>query len=302
MSRSDSTRRQAIIDNTRITRRALLLGTASAAGLAIVGHNAEADDAPIAITSTHMDHQAPAIPELTLVGTPDGLEFPANVAAGLNRVTMVNDTGASFHALTLRVPDHVTDDELEAAMAAEGDPEWFFESYFASNPDQAPPGGELSAVVTYPAGRYAVLNVFTGAAARFDASGDSWGRPVPVADRAIGLVDYGFLALDRAAAGRQTWQVTNHGTTWHDVTIFRGPDGTTADAFMEAAMASEAFPPAGYEHVGGVGGMSPGVSVWVELDLAPGTYVGACFLPSLDGYQEGAPHAMRGMSTTFAVA
>jgi hypothetical protein len=211
---------------------------------------------------------------------------------------MVNDTGTSFHALTLRVPDRVTDAELEAAMASEGDPEWFFESYFAGNPDQAPPGGEVSAVVNYPAGRYIALNVFTGATARFEAHGDSWGRPAPVADRAIGLVDYGFLALDSAAAGRQVWQVTNHGTTWHDITVFRGPAGATADAFMEAAMSSEAFPPAGYEHVGGVGAMSPGASIWVELDLEPATYVGACFLPGDDD----APHAMLGMMTTFVVA
>ncbi len=321
MASLTSSNRQATIDNTRITRRNLLVLGASAAGLSLVSrsveagddepivitsthldHQASPEDAPIVITHTHQDHQAPVIPEHTLVGTPDGLEFPANVAAGLNRITMVNDTGTSFHALTLRVPDRVSDDQLEADLASEGDPEWFFESYFASNPDQAPLGGGVSAVVNYPAGRYIILNVFAGAMTRFDAHGESWGRPAPVADRTVGLVDYGFLALDSTAAGRQTWQITNHGTTWHDITIFRGPAGSTADAFMEAAMSSDAFPPADYEHVGGVGAMSPGVSTWIELDFAPGTYVGACFLPGGTADNDDTPHAMRGMIATFEVA
>jgi hypothetical protein len=297
MDRSPTTRRQNVIGNVRVNRRQLILGTGAAA-LSLATRRVVAEDEPIVIIQTHQDHQAPAIPEHALVGTPDAIEFPANVSAGLNRITMVNDTGTSFHALTMRVPDRVSHEQLEADLANEGDPEWFFESYFASNPDQAPPGGELSAVVAYPAGRYVILNVFTGAMTRFVAHGDSWGRPAPTADRTVGLVDYGFLALDSVVAGRQRWQVTNHGATWHDITIFRGPAGGTPESFLEAAMSSEAFPPAGYEHVGGVGAMSPGVSVWVELDLVPGTYIGSCFLPGDDDM----PHAMQGMVATFEVS
>ena len=62
MTLSRQSHRQAVIENTRVTRRYLLLGAASATGLALVGRSVKADDEPIVITQTHLDHQAPAIP------------------------------------------------------------------------------------------------------------------------------------------------------------------------------------------------------------------------------------------------
>jgi hypothetical protein len=51
--------------------------------------------------------------------------------------------------------------------------------------------------------------------------------------------------------------------------------------------------------VGGMGQLSPGLTAWTELDLAPGTYVAVCFVfdPAT-----GMPHAVLGMVDVFTVA
>lgn len=89
------------------------------------------------------------------------------------------------------------------------------------------------------------------------------------------------------------------------MTVFKVPDNSTVDDLMAAFAAMEdeaAIFPEGYEVVGGVGAMSPGVTAWIDLDLAAGTHIGACFLPTLEGEDADTPHAFLGMMTTFEVA
>lgn len=288
------------IDTLRLDRRALLLGaTATAATLVFPARALARQATPSASPAAHEHGMGDAtIPALDLVRTADGIAFPATVTAGLNRITMHNDADGIFHAFSMRVPDGMSDDAVLAALSQEDPGDWFATTLFTGSPDEAPAnGGTTAGVVDYLPGRYVFLNVFEGTSAFFDVTGDAWGRSAPVAGREIGLQEYAYLGLDAPVpAGKQVWRLTNHGTMWHDMTLFTAPAGATAGDMLDAVMAGgDAFPPEGYEISGGCGAMSPGYSIWIELDLAPGTHIAACFLPGDDG----TPHAFQGMVAAF---
>lgn len=74
-------------------------------------------------------------------------------------------------------------------------------------------------------------------------------------------------------------------------------------AILSAEMAGEAPPadgpnPEEFMPVSYVPVLSTGETTWIPLDLSPGYYVVACFVPT----QTGDPHAMLGMATSFEVA
>jgi hypothetical protein len=291
----------------RLSRRQAMLGAGAMAAATLLPATTLARQAPDASPAAH-DHGGIAIPEVALVGTADGLEFPATVSAGLNRMTIVNDRDVELHIFTVRIPDELSDEAFLEEMSS-GDllPSWWPETHLAGNPDQAPQGGgSLAGYVQYHPGRYVVTDPFTGAMAPFEATGNAWGRPAPVADVEIGLLDIAFHGFDAPLpAGPHLWRITNPGTIWHDMTTFGAPAGATVDDFWAAVETKPegALFPDGYPVIGGVGAISPGVTTWVELDLAPGTHVAACFLPMIEpGESAGMPHAVLGMITTFEVA
>ncbi len=291
-------RRQLVLSGS-----AALVGSLLPRGLLAQGATSDADP------NSH-DHGAGdrvTIPEVELIGNADGLVFPESVEAGLNKVSMINNTGTEMHVFTMRIPDDVTDEELEASMASEALPDWWLTTLFTGNPDQAAPGGgSATGYVVYQPGKYVIENPFNGQMTWFEATGEPWGHPAPIAGVDIGLVDMTFDGFDAALpTGPHLWRVTNHGMTWHDVTVLKAPDGSTVDDLLSAFAAiedEETIFPEGYQVVGGVGAMSPGVTAWIDLDLAAGTPIGARFLPTLEGNDAGTPHAFLGMMTSFEVA
>ncbi|MCA9859699.1 MAG: hypothetical protein KC438_08250 [Thermomicrobiales bacterium] len=279
-------------------RRQILLGLGGLAGATLwpawtTGQDATPAPAPMPPL---------VIPEIELVGTNDALIFPSAISAGINAITVRNESDTIMHTFAMRIPDGLTDDDAIAALMTEDTPDWFGHTLFAGNPDEPQPGGgELTGYVFYVPGHYMAVNPFSdGIATSFDVAGEPWGRPAPVADFEVGLIDMAFLGFDEPIpAGPHLWRLTNHGTTWHDLTTLKAPDGSTVDdlfAAFETTPEDQVFPD-GYMTTGGVGATSPGVSTWVELNLEPGTHIAACFLPGEDGL----PHAFNGMITAFEV-
>jgi hypothetical protein len=301
MSHFDLAHRQTAIENARVTRRSLLLGVGAAAATTMLPARAGARQATPA-TPMPMGSAAVAIPEIALVGTSDALTFPSEVSAGINHITVRNDSDTIMHTFTMRIPDGMSDDEALAALPKEDPGDWFATTLFAGSPDEPEPGGgELTGYVNYLPGRYMVVNPFSdGIVTPFEVAGDAWGRPAPVADIEIGLIDMAYLGFEAPIpAGPHLWRLTNHGTMWHDMTTFKAPDGSTVDdmfAAFETTPEDQIFPD-GYETTGGIGATSPGVTTWVELNLAPGTHIAACFLPGDDG----TPHGFQGMIAAFEV-
>lgn len=295
-----------------LSRRGLVLGGSTGLVATVLPRHLLAQQStPEASPATPVHDMADqlVIPEVELIGTADGIEFPATVKAGLNKVTMINITEAELHVFIVRLPDGLSEDELRTAMTSEELPDWWTSTLFTGNPDQAASGGgTLSGYITFQPGKYVIVNPLSeeGQTARFEATGDAWGQPAPIANVEIGLLDMAFKGFDAPLpAGPNVWRITNHGTTWHDVTLFKVPNGTTTDDVMSlfAAMDDNSpFPPDGWELAGGIGATSPGATGWIEPDLKPGTHVAACFLPTISGDDaDGLPHALHGMVTAFEV-
>ena len=109
--------------------------------------------------------------------------------------------------------------------------------------------------------------------------------------------DYAFDAPDTVAAGLTTLRLVNQGPELHHVQLLRlDGDKTMADLF--AAFKAGGPPPRWAVDVGGPNTPVPGGESQATLDLAPGRYVIACFIPSADK----TPHIAKGMARELVVA
>ncbi len=85
----------------------------------------------------------------------------------------------------------------------------------------------------------------------------------------------------------------NDGTQPHEIAFYRvndGVDPANAVAFLTAATPRPGPPP--FASAGGITAMQSGQVAGIDLDLKPGKYVIACFLPDAVG---GVPHFAHGM-------
>lgn len=135
-------------------------------------------------------------------------------------------------------------------------------------------------------------------------------RPdAPVTDAIVELREFAFAGLpDGSAAGRQVWQVTNAGEQVHHVILAYYPDQITVEQVRAlAALGDEGTPPPNFGvdperiefEVGQVHVLSPGRTIWAELDLSrPGSYIALCFMPDPE---TGMDHVSLGMIGVFMV-
>jgi hypothetical protein len=119
----------------------------------------------------------------------------------------------------------------------------------------------------------------------------------------IAVSEYSFAIPIALGAGPQIWQLTNTGTQPHLMDLAGVPDGTTFDEVMEFLSSAMTGTPAastlGFEDIREVystPNISAGQTMWIEVDLAPGTYAATCFIPVR---ASGAPHALMGMVQVF---
>lgn len=265
-------------------------------------------------------------PELVITVTADGYEVPAGGVAGLTLVTLENDGTEGVHVFLLRSPDGMDHAEVEAGLRAETLPAWFGAS-LVGGPDYPPPGGRAQGVVDLPPGQYYVVSLPPGqyyevvapapgqyalanAVAHVSrpfaiAAGDAPAVPGPPATVAVAVTEHEmtFGGLDGpVAAGPQIWEIANAGEQPHELVVMAMPDGmTTGELLFQLFMRPEgATPTIEFAPLFGAQAASPGRTVWLQVDLAPGTYGACCFFP--DVRRDWTPHALLGMVAVFTVA
>ena len=116
---------------------------------------------------------------------------------------------------------------------------------------------------------------------------------------AIEAADYSYSLPARINDGTVEFTMKNVGKELHIAALARVKDGRT---FAEAAKDLESptppeNPAADDASGGGIASTSPGGSSVVIMQLQPGTYYFACFIPGPDG----APHTAKGMVESFEV-
>jgi plastocyanin len=253
-------------------------------------------------------------PELRVVRSADGYETPTEASPGLVLLTVEAAGEEAADVIIARLPEGVTIEQAQEMIRASADeefPDFAYEWAFAGGTIAAP--GETSQVLLdLEAGEWAIL-------LSVDEPGAEEVRPLsvevgtgttmepPDADAEIELQEYAFVGLpEGAAAGRQIWQVTNTGEQPHILVLLSSPEAITMEQIMTLLSLDEGSPPpddlgfdpstiveGGFVHV-----ISPGQTVWVELDLAAGTNIALCFIPDRETDM---PHALMGMIGIFTV-
>lgn len=103
--------------------------------------------------------------------------------------------------------------------------------------------------------------------------------------------EFSFTGPDRLPAGMVTMRMNNHGQEPHHGQLLRLHDGVSFEEFVATLQRGEQEAQLLVSIDGGPGLTDPHGSAEVSLELQPGTYVLACFVPGADGL----PHLAKGM-------
>lgn len=249
---------------------------------------------------------AEAHPVITVRATDFAFEIPATIRAGFVAVDLVNAGAEPHHAQLMRLNEGVTPAQFQEAL--QKGPEAALPLVtLVGGPGVVATRGRQRVSLDLVPGTYVIacfvespdgtphvakgmLSIFTvtgraGRSGQLQSAGD------------IVLSDFAF-AFPKNFTGRGTYRVVNRGAQPHEVGFLRLAPGKTLEE-VKAFFAGQA--PAGPPPIipaGGTQGLHRGLSNYVRLNLAPGTYMAVCFIPDP---ASGKPHTELGMITTFQV-
>jgi hypothetical protein len=235
----------------------------------------------------------PEAPIITVSNGEGGITIPAEVPSGV--VTF--QVPAELNAMPGRLNEGVTLDQLNEALAQ---PDPFAALGMLSLLGGTGTGIDNQVTFALKPGTHALIAFSEDgppAVTPFEA-GEASGAEAPPADVTAALVDFNFDLPAEIKAGPQTWEVTNQGSQWHEMGIFKLNEGTTVDDLLALLNSGEQSGPPPFEDVAFWGPMSPGESGWVTWDLPAGTYTLLCFLPDA---ADGTPHLAKGMVREITV-
>jgi plastocyanin len=170
-------------------------------------------------------------------------------------------------------------------------------------PTGVAPGTTVATSANLEPGQYAfvcfvqsadgVPHLAKGMIGQLEVTGTASSEALPAGDSELALQDFAFVGSTTLTAGQHTLTVTNKGPQPHEATVVKLNDGVTIDQLRQAFTSTEpSSGPPPFTGVGGVAGVSNGLTVSMDLDLQPGDYAYLCFVPDAT---TGAPHAALGM-------
>lgn len=266
--------------------------------------SARADGAPAAPETragfvTHVDPGG--IPIVTVTAHEFSYDAPNQLPAGPTTFRLVNAGNQLHHMQLVRFAPGKTLNDYMAALKAGGPPPgWATEIGGPNAPD---PHSEATATVNLEPGDYGIICFvdLPGHVPHFAKgmihplhviAAPAGAAPVePTPDVKLTLEDYNFRLSAPMTAGHQVIRVDNTGPQVHEVQMFRLLPGKTMEdmqRFLESGL--EGTPPA--QAIGGVAGLAPTRHSTFDVDLTPGSYVLACFIPDS---KDGKRHIAHGM-------
>lgn len=250
--------------------------------------------------------------ELTVTVTDTSYQAPSETPSGLTLVTLINQTNEEQSADFYAPPKGQTMEQmaqLAATPTADDEfPAFLYDAIVAGGP-MALPGGSAQALVNLTPGDWAVAGEGDQEPSFLTVTQDAGAAVAePEADIDVQLQEFAFVGLpEQISAGEHLLKITNTGDQPHLLYIATAPEGITMQQLMELmSMPEGATPPADvpfseadFTSVGGLEIISSGETAWLPLDLKPGTYFIACWVPDKD---TGAPHAAMGMAQLIEVS
>ncbi len=252
------------------------------------------------------------LPELDITLTESGFTVePAELNAGWTLVNFVNSLPSDAAGPNIMiVPTGETADQISANISNAGEalPSWVYNSVFAGGP-YAAAGESAQAVVELTAGDWGVWTSIPDVpSTQFTVSGEA--TPIATSDITatwdITIGDGPLQGLPTPeSSGPAIWAISNITAAPQSVVAMQLPDGTTIEQFVESINQGPSATPAPgtvdlatAPVVGVCTLVSSGQTVWVSLDLQPGTYGVVVFTVSKT---TGQPAAVQGSAGVFDV-
>jgi len=252
---------------------------------------------------------AAATADVTVIAHDYTFDIPATIPAGLVHVTMINQGKQEHEAQFFRLAPGFTVAQLLKALqgppptGASGPPPFSA----TGGVNTLEPGGRQEVVLNLPPGDYVAVcfdsdpgdptpHFAKGMVKQFTVTGTATAATVPN-DGMVTLKDFQItLPAVITQSKALTLQVVNHGPSLHELALLSLGPGKTVQDFLKAS-ADPAASHAGFTAIGGLAALDPGGTGYVLVNLPPGNYIAACFVPDA----QGKPHIADGMYTAFTV-
>jgi plastocyanin len=244
-----------------------------------------------------------ALTELAIEAKDFSFAAPASIAAGPTRI-VVNNTGQEDHqAQVAKLADASTFEDLTAALQAEDIPAALGMLSLVGGPTGVTPGATVATAANLEPGQHVFLcfvespdgvpHLAKGMIGQLEVTGTASDGTLPAGESELALQDFAFVGATTLTPGQHALTVTNKGPQVHEATLVKLAEGVTVDDLRTAFTSTEApsVPPP-FTGAGGVAGISPNLSVTMEVDVEAGEYALICFVPDT---ASGAPHAALGM-------
>ena len=254
-------------------------------------------------------HDKPHV--VNVVANDFAFEMPASIPAGLTTFDLRNNGKVIHHLGVMRVDSGHTAADGMATIIRVGKgvrPAWL---HPVGGPQGAMPGESANLTLVLGPGSYLAFCEFPGPdpirhyakgmMKDFTVTPTSRVGALPKADVAITLVDYDFVLSHPLTRGRHVIVVTNTATQPHMVAFRRypidHPAGTAARELTAWAHDPQGTIGPGHSE-GGVTEISPGETVTMSRDFAPGMYLLICFTSDAS---DGKPHFAHGMQKEITI-
>ncbi len=246
-------------------------------------------------------------------------DLPATLAAGRYHVVLHNTNATNGVGIDFYMPPAGTsaDDAIaiyNESVSSEVPPDLFYKLTIPGGVI-APPNSTAEGIIDLnPGDWFAGIQIenddgpSTGVAQALSVTGTMPTLTDPTAAITASLSDLKIELSGPVSAGPQIWKVTNAGAMPHFISIGMSDGSLTQEnvqatfgTFIGTPTAADATPidVTTVTTVLDTGVLSPGQSMWIELDLQPGQYIAACFL---SGPGDLPIHAAMGMFKIFEAA
>jgi hypothetical protein len=243
----------------------------------------------------------------THVATVKAMDFafgaPDTIQAGWTTFHLVNEGTTLHHLAIVRVDSGKTMADVAAVNPAGPPPKWLVA---VGGPNAADPKAQTTGSVNMQPGLYVLMcfvdtpdrtpHMAKGMVHALTVVAGGTPSTEPTADLTMALADYSFTTSAAMKSGHHTIKVTNNGPQEHEIALIRILPGKTVTDFDKFLYKPEGAPPA--NALGGIAGLAPGKSAYFDVDLTPGNYAMACFVPDA---KDGKPHMVHGMIKEFKV-
>lgn len=241
------------------------------------------------------------VPQISVEFSADGVTIPEALPEGIVNITFTNNTDAPVGPILARLNPDVTVESFNEALSQGPMAAVMMVSLLGGT--EIAPNTSKDITFDFSAGTNVLLemNSEVPSVEFFEvADTEGEGAAAPEAAVHVSLLDFAFALPLEITAGPQTWMLENQGTQWHEMAIARVDDNMTISQFrdfVKKAAAGEIDEQEGGELIF-FAPLSQGERAWTTIDLEPGTYVVACFLPD---FASGHAHADMGMVQIISV-